>query len=66
MALEIVFRTINEIDAKIEAWESFTGSPGTRYMIEFRPNEDREAGQQKGSTRRRCTEQRSVPMVGFW
>jgi hypothetical protein len=33
---------INGIEAKIEAWEGFAGSPGTRYMIEFRPNEDRE------------------------
>jgi hypothetical protein len=43
-ALEIVFWTINGINAKIEAWGSFTGSPGTSYTIEFRSNEGREAG----------------------
>jgi hypothetical protein len=55
--LEIVFWTINGIDAKIEAWGSFMGSPGTRYTIEFMPNEDREAGRQRGCIRRRSTEQ---------
>jgi hypothetical protein len=56
---------INGIEAKIEAWEGFTGSPGTRYMIEFRSNEDREADRQRGRIRRRSTEQRSVPVVGL-
>jgi hypothetical protein len=65
-ALEIVFQTINEIDAKIEAWGSFMGSPGTRYTIEFRPKEDREAGRQRGCIRPRSTEQQSVPVVGLW
>ena len=64
--LEVVFQTINGIDAKIEAWGSFTGSSGTRYTIEFRPNEDREVGRQRGCIRRRSTEQRSVPVVGLW
>jgi hypothetical protein len=66
MALEIVFWTINRIDAKIEAWGSFTGSPGTRHTIKFRPNEGREAGRQRGCIRRRSTEQRGVPVVGLW
>jgi hypothetical protein len=44
MALEIVFWTINGIDAKIEAWGSFMGSPGTRHTIKFRANEGREMG----------------------
>ena len=56
---------INGIEAKIEAWEGFTGSPGTRYMIEFGPNEDREADRQRGRIRWRSTEQRSVPVVGL-
>jgi hypothetical protein len=57
---------INGIEAKIEAWEGFTGSPGTRYMIEFRPNGDREADRQRGCIRRCSSEQRSVPVVGLW
>jgi hypothetical protein len=57
---------INGIKAKIEAWEGFKGSPGTRYMIEFRPNEDRGADRQRGCIRRRSSEQRSVPVVGLW
>jgi hypothetical protein len=54
------------IDAKIEAWGSFMGSPGTRHMIEFRPNEGREAGRQRGCIRRHSMEQRGVPVVGLW
>jgi hypothetical protein len=65
-ALEIVFCTINGINAKIDAWGSFTGSLGTRYTIEFRPNEGREAGRQRGCIQRRSTEQRGVPVVGLW
>jgi hypothetical protein len=66
MALEIAFWTTNVIDAKIEAWGSFMGSPGTRHMIEFRPNEGREAGRQRGCIRRHSMEQRGVPVVGLW
>jgi hypothetical protein len=56
---------INGIEAKIEAWEGFTSSPGTRYKIEFRPNEDREADRRRGCIRRRSSEQRSVLVVGL-
>jgi hypothetical protein len=66
MALEIAFWTTNGIDAKIEAWGSFTGSLGTRHTIEFRPNEGREAGRQRGCIRRRSMEQQGVPVVGHW
>jgi hypothetical protein len=66
MALEIAFWTTNGIDAKIEAWGSFTGSPGTRHTIEFRLNEGREAGRQRGCIWWRSMEQRDVPVVGLW
>jgi hypothetical protein len=66
MTLEIAFWTTNDIDAKIEAWGSFTGSPETMHMIEFRPNEGRKVGRQRGCTRRRSTRLRGVPAFGLW
>jgi hypothetical protein len=56
---------INGIEAKIEAWEGIMGSPGTRYMIEFRPNEDRGADRHRWCIWWRSLEQRSVLVVGL-
>jgi hypothetical protein len=66
MTLVIVFWTTNSSDAKIEARGSFTGSQETMYTFEFRPNEDRKAGRQRGCSRRCSTGQLGVPEFGLW
>jgi hypothetical protein len=38
------FRTTDGMDDKIEAWGSFTGSPGVMYMLEFGLGKSRKAG----------------------
>jgi hypothetical protein len=49
------------MDAKIEARESFTGSPEAMYTLEFGLNKNRRVGQQRGCPRWRSMGQLGVP-----
>jgi hypothetical protein len=42
------FRTTEDMDDKIEAWGSFTGSPEVMYMLEFGLGKSRKVGRQRG------------------
>jgi hypothetical protein len=42
------FRTTDDMDYKIEAWRSFTGSPEVMCRLEFGLSKSRKAGRQRG------------------
>jgi hypothetical protein len=46
--LVIVFRTTKDMDAKIEAQVSYTGSPEVMHTLEFGLSKIRRAGRQRG------------------
>jgi hypothetical protein len=64
--LVIAFRTTNDMDAKIEARGSFTGSPEVMHTLEFGLSKNRRAGRQRGCLRRRFTRRLCVPECGLW
>jgi hypothetical protein len=43
-----VFRTTDDMDDKIEAWGSFTGSPEVMYTLEFGLGKSRKVGRPRG------------------
>jgi hypothetical protein len=65
ITLVIAFRTTNGMDAKIDAWGSFTGSPEVMHTLEFGLSKNRRVGQQRWCLRRRSTGRLGVPECGI-